>query len=111
MSLDLSYDLDVCQHCGRHAERVFDKNITYNLGPMWRAAGLPFSDESIEGKPARDMLEPMRDGLVALLAEPEKFRAMNPSNGWGSYEGLVRFVEAAIAAADEYPDAIVRASR
>ncbi len=93
---------------------AFDYNITHNLGAMAAEAGLYKAlwrpDEN--GMPkARDLIEPLRIGLSALRAEPARFKAFNPENGWGDYDGLVRFVSAYLAACEEYPDADVRVSR
>lgn len=60
---------------------------------------------------ARDLIAPLRAGLEALKADPDKFRAFNPENGWGSYDVFVPWVERYLAACEEYPDAEVRASR
>lgn len=60
---------------------------------------------------ARDLIEPLRAGLALLRAEPERFKCFNPENGWGDYDGLVRFVERYLAACEASPDAEVRISR
>lgn len=60
---------------------------------------------------ARDMIEPLAEGLAKLEADPEAFKQHNPPNGWGSYDGLVRLVRAYLAACREWPDANVSVSR
>lgn len=60
---------------------------------------------------ARELIEPLETGLALLKSEPERFRAMNPNNGWGNYEGLVEFVEEYLNACKEHPTAEVRVSR
>lgn len=60
---------------------------------------------------ARDLIPSMESGLAALKADPARFKALNPENGWGSYEGLVEFVEQYLAACKESPDAQVEVSR
>lgn len=110
MALHIWFDNPPCVTCG-HGGSVWERNPTYNLGPMWQEAGLPFSDESIEGKPCFEMLPALEAGLAVLKAEPARFRKLNPPNGWGDYEGLVEVVESAIAAARKYPNAIVRCGR
>lgn len=93
---------------------VFDQNITHNLGKMAGQAGLyePLwrPDECGIAK-ACDLLIPLTDGLAALRADPERFKAFNPSNGWGDYDGLVRFTENYLEACKKYPDADVHVSR
>lgn len=93
---------------------VFSANITHNLGRMADAAGIYDCcwrpDEHGMTK-ASQLIEPLQTGIAALRADPAKFKAFNPDNGWGSYEGLLEFAEEYLAACIEYPDADVRASR
>ena len=105
MSLDIYLRGD-----GGDGDRVWEGNVTYNLGPMWRAAGLPYS-ESIEGKPAGELVHWLETGLADLRANPETYRAMDPPNKWGSYEGLIDFTERLLTAAREHPEAVVETSR
>ncbi len=70
---------------------VFDSHawtVTYNLTPMLRAAGfvgwhqLIAWDTTMAGAHVTAVLH-------QLAVHPGRYRAMNPPNGWGSYEGLV----------------------
>lgn len=93
---------------------VYSANITHNLGAMAGAAGLYWGlwhPEEIGIATAGQLIPLLRSGLKTLEADPDKFRAMNPDNGWGSYEGLLRFVRAYLQACVDYPGAAVRASR
>ena len=60
---------------------------------------------------ARDISELLDEAWNILLADPEKFRAFNPSNGWGSYDTLCEFVYRYRNACWDNPDADVRVSR
>jgi hypothetical protein len=60
---------------------------------------------------ARDLIQPLRAGLALLKAEPDRFKAFNPENGWGSYDDFVPWVERYLTACEEYPDAEVSVSR
>ena len=106
MSLDVYLTVGACSHCGRSGEQVWDRNITYNLSAMWRAAGVPF-DRGVEGKRAADVLPALEASLVELRANPVAYRVMNASNGWGVYEDLVGVVESMLDAARQHPEAIV----
>ena len=93
---------------------VFDRNITHNLNKMASEAGIYealWRPDEIGVTKAKELIGPLTDGLVRLKAEPEKFRAFSPSNGWGTYEGLVDFVEAYLGACHDWPEAVVRVSR
>lgn len=93
---------------------LFSANITHNLGHMAHLAGLyqPLWRPDEEGiATARQLIEPLRVGLERLKASPDEFKVHNPPNGWGTYEGLVRFVEDYLVACIAYPEATVRVSR
>lgn len=93
---------------------VYWANITHNLNKMAAEAGIYealWRPEEIAAKKATDLIGPLADGLGLLKANPEKYKAFNPSNGWGDYDGLVSFVEKYLAACRENPDATVRVSR
>lgn len=93
---------------------VFQWNITHNLGAMAREAGIYkalWRPEEIGINYAGQLILPLTKGLEALKNHPEDFRKFNPENKWGTYEGLVEFVEKYLEACIENPDAEVRACR
>ncbi len=93
---------------------VYSANITHNLNKMAIEAGiygyLWRPDENGITK-AKELIEPLRQGLHSLKSYPEEYKKFNPENGWGSYEGLVKFVDNYLNACYEYPDADVVVSR
>lgn len=93
---------------------VYSRNITHNLNRMADAAGIyeaMWHPDDIKVEKARDLIEPLQKGLSKLKSDPDGFSRLNPSNGWGNYEGLVNFVEEYLAACMAYPDAEVSVSR
>lgn len=105
MSLDV-YLLEVMQPAS-----VFDANITHNLGRMAEEAGIYkalWRPDDIGLKKAVDLIPLLRAGLDRLREDPEHFKMFNPENGWGDYEGLVRFTARYLAACEEYPEASVK---
>lgn len=88
-------------------------NVTYNLSPMlWDAGwqwpdGWTWSTQYLEGVKAADIGEKAMYVLRNLEADPEKYRAMNPENGWGDYDGLVRVWRDFVEAIRKYPEAKV----
>ena len=109
MSLDVYLTKPVAED-----QVVFDWNVTHNLGKMASEAGIYkqiWRPDEIEVHKASQLIGALEAGLDLLRADPERFKAFNPENGWGSYEGLVKFVETYLAACKESPDAAVRVSR
>lgn len=96
------------------AREVYWANITHNLNTMADAAGIYkhlWRPDEIGVEYARQLVVPLRDGLKALTEDPDRFRNLNPPNGWGDYDGLVRFVTGYLSACAEHPDARVHVSR
>ena len=114
MSLDV--DLIVTQPVS-----VYSGNITHNLGAMAGAVVLSNGmtlydvlwrpDEQQGLKFARDIVNLLDEGWNILLSDPEKYKQFNPENGWGSYDGLEKFVYNYRNACWDNPDAELRVSR
>jgi hypothetical protein len=93
---------------------VFDANVTHNLNRMADEAGIYkhlWRPEEIGITKAAQLIEPLHAALVLMRADPARFEALNPENGWGSYEDFVPWVEAYLRACEENPDATVAVSR
>ena len=93
---------------------VYSANITHNLNRMASEAGIYehlWRPDEIKITKAKELVEPLREGLHKLKSEPEKYKKFNPENGWGSYDGLVKFVDNYLNACYEYPEAEVNVSR
>lgn len=93
---------------------VFSQNITHNLGKMAGAAGIYkhlWRPDEIGVTKANQLIEPLKTGLELLRSDPDRFKAFNPDNGWGDYDGLVAFVENYLQACIEHPDAEISISR
>ena len=94
--------------------RVYDANITHNLGAMADAAGIYeylWRPDEIGVSKASELIEPLRKGLALLKSDPEHFKDFNAANGWGLYEHFVPFVEKYLAACEDNPDADVSVYR
>lgn len=103
-----------CEFQGSETNHVFHSNITHNLGKMAENAGIYqylWRPEELGITKAKQLIEPLRNGLRLLYAQPEHFEPFNPTNKWGDYHGLVRFVEDYLKACEQFPDATVEASR
>lgn len=93
---------------------VYSANITHNLGKMAVEAGIYkhlWRPEEIGIAKAAQLIPALAHGLALLKSDPERFKAFNPSNGWGDYGGFVEWVEKYLAACKENPDADVSVSR
>lgn len=96
------------------SNEVYSTNITHNLTSMADAAGLYYvlwRPEELNLSTAEEVIPLLEDGLENLKADPEKYEAFNPSNGWGSYDQLLITVEEYLSACRKYPDALIEVSR
>lgn len=108
MSLDFRLTVTVTEE-----KPVFDwMGLTHNLHPMAAAAGIGdilWRDDN--GEMAWTLIEPLRKGLADLKARPDHFKQFEPANGWGDYDGLVRFVTELLDACEKYPHAKIETCR
>lgn len=95
MSYDITVSYGECAACG-HAPSSFEWDPTYNLAPMWAEAGLRMRD--LNGKTAAEAALVVRAALILLAADPERFRALDPPNGWGSYDTMLPHMRDFLAA-------------
>ena len=96
------------------SDEVYSANITHNLGKMANEAGLYeflWRPDEIGITKAKELIDPLREGLHKLELDPNRFSQYNPENGWGSYEGLVSFVQRYLDACYEYSEATIEISR
>lgn len=101
MSLDFSF---------LRTETVFDINVTHNLVPMWKEAGVYDCLYNSERLTPAMILPILEIGLAYMKAQPERFKALNPSNGWGSYENAIGVLEAIISACRQHPKSKIEIS-
>ena len=102
------------EHEREKREEYYSDNITHNLGGMAKEAGIYmhlWRPEEIGVTKAAQLIEPLKAGLAIMKADPKRFKKLNPSNKWGTYEGLVAFVHDYLQACEETPDADVEVSR
>ncbi len=93
---------------------LYTANITHNLNKMAEAAGIYqhlWRPDEIGVTRAEELIAPLTDGFARLQAAPGTYRAHNPPNGWGSYEGLVQFVADYLDACKANPTATVKVWR
>lgn len=103
----------LCQ-VGGESRELYSRNITHNLGKMADVAGVydcMWRPDEHGITHAKQLIEPLTLGLKRLRSDPDHFKVHNPSNGWGSYEGLVAFVADYLEACKANPEATVRVWR
>ena len=90
-------------------EEVFYANTTHNLMQMANAAGIYQSIWEGSGL-AKDLIAPLEAGIKWLKENKEEAESYNSSNGWGTYEHFLPWVERYLEACKKYPEATVSVS-
>ena len=93
---------------------VYDANITHNCNEMADAAGIYkhlWRPEEIGITHAAQLIEPLKAGLALMRSDPDRFRALEPENKWGTYDQFIPWVDRYLTACMESPDAEVSVSR
>lgn len=81
---------------------VLDANYTYNVYPMFKAAGSD-SPNAWTGLLGSEVREKCIAILAAFDADPAKYRALNPESGWGNFEGAREFIRKIADACEQAP--------
>lgn len=126
MSFDLYAEYEPCSHCGRSYDSIDIANATHNINSMvervFEAVGITLEGTDpgrgyarrswgrLHGHRLKDIRGQIADALGWFEAHEEELRPMNPPNGWGSTMCISRVLAALLTAADNHPDAKVRAS-
>ncbi|MEU4173268.1 hypothetical protein AB0F46_41320 [Streptomyces sp. NPDC026665] len=84
-------------------------NYTSNVAPMWSAA-LGRSLGDLSEQPAGAVLPDLEQAVAAMEADPARFEAMNPKNGWGDYAGALGYLRRLRDACARHPKSTVRIS-
>ena len=112
MSADWYARTPGCEGCGCEGHDLGSWNLTYNLSPMLRAAGFPGWSEVVGNDldplpTGKRVAEVMAEVVSELRADPDKYRELNPPNGWGDYDGAVKTLSDCVAVLREHPGAVV----
>jgi hypothetical protein len=92
---------------------VFSGNCTHNLTEMAAAANLYkplWHPEQLGYTKAHELIPALTRGLKDLVDHPAKYKAFDPVNGWGSYDGFVKFTANVLDACVREPDADIQTS-
>lgn len=104
MSLDLYLSTKQCPTC-KNVKVTDSVSYTWNVAPMWYEI-YPNQEHmvDVDGLTGKESLPLLECALDMLERNPKKFIAMNPSNGWGDYEGFMAYIKKLIEMANENPD-------
>ena len=84
-----------------------DFNITHNVARMWDKAGVYNALYKSQGVVAGETIPALRAGLAHMEDHADEYTVFNPENGWGSYDGALRFLRSWLQHCVENPKATI----
>ena len=109
----MSYDISLVIDTGGLAPATIGGadfwNYTSNCARMWRLAGADLAE--FDGKTAGACLIVLEAAVMTMKRDPLPYLALNPDNGWGSYDTLLPALDELAAMFRAHPKATVVVSR
>jgi hypothetical protein len=103
---------------------IYSNNITHNLGVMASAVTLDsgmnpeltlydvlWRPDEHGFQQALDIVDLLEQALEIMERDCDRLHELNPENGWGDYDGLVRFVRDYLRACEANPQAVIEVCR
>lgn len=90
MSWDVSVEMDTGGPEPMRVDPDGYSNYTSNVAAMFAEADFYIRD--LHGMACADAAAVLRDAIARLESDPDRFRALNPENGWGRYETAIEFL-------------------
>ena len=84
-------------------------NMTWNVSPMYYdALELEHGIRGLDGMDGQSALKHLNKAISKMVRNAEKYRVMNPENGWGNYDSALHFLEVIRNSCVKNPKAILR---
>lgn len=81
-------------------------NYTYNVSKMWYAAKPEKGIRSHYGLTGKEAVVPLMEIINYMVLNKESLMQYQPANGWGSYDGALKFVMALVIASLNNPEEV-----
>jgi hypothetical protein len=90
---------------------LHSQNITHNLNKMAQDAGIYDALwHPGEGMTAAKWAKIIKPAMIVMHESPDRFKAFDASNGWGTYGDFMPWLEQLLTACNKNPDSVVSAS-
>lgn len=101
MSLDISIS-------AKREMIIYDTNITYNLADMYyKCIDKEKGFKKLDGMNCKEALLIINNAIQEMLNNADDYRKLNPKNGWGSYEGLLKALQEMRNCCENNPDGTI----
>lgn len=100
----MSYEISLEIETGNgHLYTVYEDNYTKNVSNMFRAAIEDIGLKRFHGMGAEFAILLINKAILKMQSDPERYKKMNPENGWGDYEGALKVLQNLHAACVQHP--------
>lgn len=88
---------------------IYEANVTYNLSKMYyKCIDTEKGYKKLDGMNCKEALPIINNAIRDMLNNADEYRKLNPTNGWGSYEGLLKQMQEMRNCCESNPDGIIR---
>ena len=85
---------------------VYERGVTWNNYDIFlKSLGCPFRD--LNGQRASSILDKLSYAIQDILQHRIEYEALEPPNGWGGIEDVLRVLRGMRDACEEYPEGVV----
>lgn len=100
MSVDLSIR-------AKREINIYEANITYNLAPMYyKAIDKDLGLKKLKSMNCEKALPIINKAIDDMVKNKQEYEKLNPENGWGTYEGLLKTFREIREVCEDNPDGI-----
>jgi hypothetical protein len=107
----MSYYVTLEINTGLENTEIDSWNYTFNCRDMFNTALGKSSIDGIGGLDmltAKDAISPLRIAIAHMEDNPDIYKPMNPSNGWGNYGSAMEFLRKILAGCINHPACTIR---
>lgn len=100
----MSLDIDII---AKRPVSIYDGNVTYNLADMYyKAIDKEKGFEKLNGMTCKEALPIINKAIKDMIDNQEEYKKLNPINGWGTYEGLLKIFQDMRNVCESNPDGV-----
>lgn len=105
----MSYDISLEINTGKEMRKVVGVgNYTYNCAGMFvEASETGESLSELHGMKCTEAEPIIAKAVENMQKDPQKYKAMEPDNGWGSYNGFLEYVETLLRECRQNPECTI----
>ena len=87
----MSLDINIT---AKRETEIYEANVTYNLADMYyKCIDKDKGFRKLDGMNCKEALPIIEKAIKDMLNNADEYRKLNPKNGWGSYEGLLKVLQ------------------